>query len=85
LFYQGDAQKTIFEESLAHLKKNKSFANPIVTEILPANTFYPAETYHQDYKKKNPLRYYYYRTGCGRDARIKQLWGSVASKELKDK
>jgi len=80
LFYQDDAQKTIFEQSLDHLKNNKPFAGEITTVILPAGTFYPAENYHQDYKKKNALRYYYYRTGCGRDKRIKQLWGEVASK-----
>lgn len=85
LFYQSDAQKTVFDQSLEQLQTNKSFHGDITTVILPAGTFYPAEDYHQNYKKKNPLRYYYYRTGCGRDARIKQLWGEVASKDLKDK
>jgi len=80
LFYQNDVQKTVFEQSLEKLKNNKSFHGDIATVILPAATFYLAEDYHQNYKKKNPLRYYYYRTGCGRDKRIKQLWGEVASK-----
>lgn len=82
LFYQDDVQKSVFESSLASLKENKPFNSDIVTPILPAAKFYPAETYHQDYKKKNPLRYFYYRTGCGRDARVKQLWGDVASKKF---
>ena len=83
LFYQNDEQKLAFEESLAYLKKNKPFSAEIVTPILPANTFYLAEDYHQDFYNKNPLRYSYYRNGCGRDNRIKQLWGKVASKEIK--
>ncbi len=83
LFYQNEEQKLTFEESLTYLKKNKPFSADIVTPILPANTFYLAEDYHQDFYTKNPLRYSYYRNGCGRDNRIKQLWGKVASKEIK--
>jgi peptide-methionine (S)-S-oxide reductase len=66
------------QASRAALDKTKPFKEPIVTEIALASTFYPAEEYHQDYYKKNPLRYKYYRNGCGRDARLKQLWGSQA-------
>lgn len=61
-------------ESKQALIANKPFEADIVTPILPAQTFYNAETYHQDYYKKNPLRYKYYRNGCGRDKRLKQLW-----------
>ena len=61
--------------SLAKIKETKPFTDPIVTPVLEAMPFYKAETYHQDYYKKNPLRYRYYRTGCGRDAKLKKLWG----------
>lgn len=81
LFYQNEAQKKIFTASLNNLKQNKPFAAPIATEVLAAQTFYPAEDYHQDYYKKNPIRYNYYRYGCGRDARVKELWGEVVSKQ----
>ncbi len=81
LFYQNETQRKVFTDSLSALKQNKPFDAPVVTEILAAQTFYPAEEYHQDYYKKNPIRYNYYRSGCGRDARIKALWGEVISKQ----
>jgi peptide-methionine (S)-S-oxide reductase len=65
------------DASKAARQKSKPFNAPIVTEITLATTFYPAEDYHQDYYLKNPIRYRYYRTGCGRDARLKDLWGRV--------
>lgn len=66
------------EASKAALQKTKPFSAPIVTEIVLAGSFYPAEEYHQDYYLKNPIRYRFYRTNCGRDARLKQLWGAKA-------
>lgn len=75
IFALDDAQLQAARASLAALEKSKPFKEPIVTEIVKASTFYPAEAYHQDYYKKNPIRYNYYRTSCGRDARVKQLWG----------
>ena len=65
-------------DSLAELRVNKPFEEQIVTPILPAVTFYDAEDYHQDYYKKNPIRYRTYRAGCRRDARLKKLWGDGA-------
>jgi len=82
LFYQNSEQEKIFRQSLADIEKNKPFDEAIVTKILPAETFYTAEDYHQDYYKKSSLRYKYYRASCGRDARIKKLWGEVASKKI---
>lgn len=81
LFYQNKAQKTVFETSLKNLEQNKPFKESIATKILKADTFYKAEKYHQDYYTKNPLRYRFYRSSCGRDKRIKQLWGEVVSKQ----
>jgi peptide-methionine (S)-S-oxide reductase len=79
IFAQDDAQMKIAQASRAALEKSKPFGAPIVTELLAADTFYPAEEYHQDYYLKNPVRYNYYRSGCGRDARLKQLWGDAAA------
>ncbi|MBA3598781.1 MAG: peptide-methionine (S)-S-oxide reductase MsrA [Methylibium sp.] len=78
IFTHGPAQAQAAQASKEALQKNKPFKEPIVTEIVPATAFYPAETYHQDYYTKNPVRYRYYRTSCGRDARLKQLWGDQA-------
>lgn len=69
----GDA-----EASLASITSDKPFDAAIVTPLIPAVTFYDAEDYHQDYYKKNPLRYKYYRTSCRRDATLKNLWGERA-------
>jgi peptide-methionine (S)-S-oxide reductase len=78
IFALDDRQLRIAQASRAALEKSKPFKEPIVTEVLRAGPFYPAEDYHQDYYRKNPLRYQYYRAACGRDARLKQLWGSQA-------
>jgi len=74
--FAREDQLDIAQASLAQVKQDKPFSAPIVTPILPTSTFYKAEDYHQDYYKKNPVRYKVYRTGCGRDARLKKLWGN---------
>jgi peptide-methionine (S)-S-oxide reductase len=79
IFYHDEAQRKAAEASKAALDKSKPFAEPIVTQIVMAGAFTPAEDYHQDYYVKNPVRYKLYRTGCGRDARLKQLWGDKAA------
>jgi len=76
IFFHDDMQKQEAEQSKIMLEKNKPFEAPIMTEITRATTFYAAEDYHQDYYKKNPLRYKYYRYSCRRDNRLKQLWGN---------
>ena len=78
IFYVDEAQRKSAEASKAELDKTKPFKEPIVTAIEMAGPFYPAEEYHQDYYKKNPVRYQIYRSGCGRDARLKELWGDKA-------
>jgi peptide-methionine (S)-S-oxide reductase len=78
IFYADDQQKQIAEQSLGELEQTKPFQGKIVTEIVPAMTFYPAEDYHQDYYQTNPLRYKYYRWSCGRDQRLTDLWGDMA-------
>jgi peptide-methionine (S)-S-oxide reductase len=76
IFYHDETQKRLAEESKKALSKR--FKEPIVTEIVAASEFYPAEDYHQDYYTKNPLRYKYYRYNCGRDQRLEALWGPAA-------
>ncbi|MFT5439796.1 MAG: peptide-methionine (S)-S-oxide reductase [Alphaproteobacteria bacterium] len=78
IFTHSDAQKRIAEASKKMLMKKAGLKEPIVTPIRVAPAFYPAETYHQNYYKKNPLRYKVYRYGCGRDARLRELWGKEA-------
>jgi peptide-methionine (S)-S-oxide reductase len=75
IFYLNEEQQKLAVASREQLERKKPFREPIVTEITAATTFYPAEEYHQDYYKKNPLKYRFYRSGCGRDERLEQLWG----------
>jgi peptide-methionine (S)-S-oxide reductase len=78
IFVQDAEQLKTAQASRAALEKSKPFKEPIVTEIVLATAFYPAEEYHQNYYQKNPVRYKYYRASCGRDGRLKQLWGDMA-------
>ena len=80
IFTNGPEQLKVAQAARVTLEKTKPFKEPVVTEIVPAGVFYPAEDYHQDYYKKNPIRYKYYRASCGRDARLQQLWGDLAGK-----
>ena len=82
IFYFNDVQKQLAEASKAALIKSKKFDKPIVTPIKPAQVFYPAEDYHQDYYKKNPLRYWYYRRGSGRDDFLDSVWGKNRNQDM---
>lgn len=75
IFYHDDTQKQLAEKSKADIEKSGQLKAPIVTQIVPATEFYAAEEYHQDFYKKNPVRYTSYRMGCGRDRRLEQIWG----------
>jgi len=72
IFYHDEEQRALAEASKAAVEKR--FEQPVATQIVPAGAFYKAEEYHQDYYKKNPIRYKFYRFNCGRDARLEELW-----------
>ena len=80
IFWHDDEQKRLAEASKAKWEKDKPFKQAIVTPVLKAAEFWPAEDYHQDYYKKNPGRYKFYVTGCGRYTRLDQLWGKLRAK-----
>ncbi len=77
IFYAEDAERRLAQDSMKRLEKTGRFNMPIVTDILPLGTFYPAEEYHQDYYKKNPIRYKWYRSGSGRDQYLKKTWSDM--------
>lgn len=76
IFYQTDDQKRLAEEAKRALEQSRRFTQPIVTELVMASQFYPAEDYHQDFYKKNPIRYKFYKYNCGRVQRLEELWGA---------
>ncbi|MGR9107494.1 MAG: peptide-methionine (S)-S-oxide reductase MsrA [Gammaproteobacteria bacterium] len=75
IFYHDAEQKKIVDASIHALELSKPFNGPIATLVMPASEFYPAEDYHQDYYKKNPISYKFYKFTCGRAQRLKELWG----------
>jgi peptide-methionine (S)-S-oxide reductase len=83
IFYRDEAQRRVAEESKK--KVAERLKGKVVTLILPASAFYPAEEYHQDYYKKNPFRYGLYRKGCGRDELLEQIWGIAPASGNKEK
>ncbi len=81
IFYHNENQKRIAEGSKQDLENSGRYQKSIVTPILPASDFYPAEAYHQDYHEKNPIRYNFYRKGSGRDQYLEEIWGSQENEE----
>lgn len=84
IFYQNEEQKMLAQKSKEGLGTSGRYALPVVTEIIKASAFYPAEGYHQDYYKKNPIRYKLYRLACGRDQYLAKVWGKDAAKKGPD-
>jgi peptide-methionine (S)-S-oxide reductase len=79
VFVANDEQREVAEAEVSMINESGVLDAPVVTKIVDASTFWPAETYHQDYYKKNPLKYRYYRTACGRDARVKKVWAGESA------
>jgi peptide-methionine (S)-S-oxide reductase len=79
VFVANDEQREVAETEVSMINESGVLDAPVVTKIVDASTFWPAETYHQDYYKKNPLKYRYYRTACGRDARVKKVWAGESA------
>lgn len=77
IFYRGDAQRQAAHASRQQVEQTKTFPEPLVVEIAAAATFYPAEDFHQNYYKRNPIRYKYYKYSCGRAQRLEELWGAA--------
>jgi peptide-methionine (S)-S-oxide reductase len=81
IFVHDAAQRRLAEASKQAIEKTKPFAGPVLTAIEDAGPFWRAEEYHQDFYKKDPVRYHSYRLGCGRDRRLQELWGAQAGKD----
>ena len=79
IFYHNAAERRVAQDSRARAKRELRVKKPIMVQILPFMAFYAAEDYHQDYYRKNPTHYQEYRTGCGRDRRLRELWGDAAA------
>ena len=82
IFVNGPTQRRLADDSKLAIERSKVLRAPIVTPIRSLTVFYPAEDYHQDFYKKDPVRYRTYRLGCGRDLRLQQLWGNAWAKPL---
>jgi peptide methionine sulfoxide reductase msrA/msrB len=81
IFYHDEEQKALAEKSKAAMDRSGVFKKPLVTPIIALKIFFPAEDYHQDYYKKNPIRYKFYRSGSGRDQFLESVWGNRPAKK----